>query len=238
MLNFPTYQSFTIEDEIVHHLMLQTAFIQSNGLLYGKMGIAVVFLKYGINCNNLIFIDFAEELKNSICKKINDKTPLDFATGLLGVGWGIEYMIQHLCVNKYSDEVCKDIDHRIMILNMKRIKDFSLESGIDGFLHYILIRLKSAKIRKTSSSFDDIFLKDIYSIIKFMEGKVISSSVKQSFISFIETDLLNYEPDISLFATDIEIKDIEDILAAKLGLAEGLAGKLIKIIEEKKSFQL
>jgi len=43
MQKLSTYRTFTLEEEIIHHLMLQTASIKRNGLLYGKLGIALAF---------------------------------------------------------------------------------------------------------------------------------------------------------------------------------------------------
>jgi len=48
---------------------------------------------------------------------------------------------------------------------------------------------------------------------------------------------LIYNPNLSLFTNnnDIEINNDEDIQTAKLGLVDGLAGKLIKKINIQKS---
>jgi len=226
------YFSFTIEEEITHHLMLQAVFHKRNGLLYGKLGISLAFFEWGCNCNNPIYTDFAKELKNRVYKKIEDQTPIDFATGLSGVGWGLEYIAQKQFTDNISNEIFCAIDQKIMMLNMKRITDFSLENGLEGFLHYILIRIKNSVIRKTANPFDESFLTDIYCKLQSLEEDIISNSLKQAFISYMDTDLLVYNPNVDMFTTNIEIKTIDDILSAKLGLADGLAGRLIRIINE------
>jgi len=232
-----TYQTFTIEEEIIHHLMLQTALIKRNGLLYGKLGISLAFFEWGCNWDNPIYTDFAKELKNSVCKKIEDQTPLDFATGLSGVGWGLEYMALKQLTDNISNEICCTIDQKIMLLNMQRITNFSFETGLEGFLHYILIRIKVSEMRKTPNPFDEDFLTDIYCKLQSLAENIMPSSLEQAFILYMETGLLNYNPDISLFTNNIEIKSIEDIQSAKLGLADGLAGNLLRIINEQKSFK-
>ena len=220
--------------------MLQTVSLKRNGLFFGKLGIAIAFFKCGKYRNNSVFIDYAKEIKDGLPNKIDGNMPLDYATGLSGFGWGVEYMVQHQFVDSESAEVCIDIDQRIMIMNMCRITDLSLESGLEGFLHYILIRIKGAKMRNIPIPFDDVYLKDAYERLQSLPGKDVSknlSSLKQAFISYMDYDSLIYQPDISLFINDIEIKTEEDILSAKLGLSDGLAGKLVRMVYGQKSNQ-
>ena len=226
-------QTFNIEELIIHHLMLQSVFLRKNGLLYGKSGITIAFFECGRFWNNPVYSDYAKELKDSLPNKIEDNLPLDFATGLCGFGWGIEYMIQNHFIESNSAEICEGIDQRIMTLNMRRITDISLESGLEGFLHYILIRLKGEIMRKTHLLFDETYLKDTYDrLLSFPER-----TIKQNFVTFMETGLLTYQPDISLFTNDLEIKNEDDILSAKLGLADGLAGILVRKATNKKTFR-
>jgi len=240
MLKPSTYRTFIIEEEMIHHLMLQTVSIKRNGLFYGKLGIAIAFFEYGKYRHNPIYTDYAKELKDSLPQKIEDNISLDFATGLCGFGWGIEYMVQHQFIDSDSAKVCADIDQRIMTMNMRRMTNLSLENGLEGFLHYILIRIKGAKMRGNPIPFDNVFLKDTYdSLISLnslsVNAENVSNGLKQAFISYMDTGLLFYQPDISLFISDLEIKNEEDILSAKLGLSDGLAGKLVKIVYEQKS---
>jgi len=234
MLKLDAHKTFTIEEEIIQHLMLQTISLKRNGLLYGKLGIVITFFLCGYYWNNPIYTDFAKELKNSLPNKIDNKIPLDFATGLCGFGWGIEYLVQNHFVDDDSDKICTVIDQRIMIMNLKRITDISLKSGLEGFLHYFLIRLKGEKMRGNSQPFDAIYLNDIYDRLQSFP----ESSLKRAFISYMDTGSLTYTPDISLFTNDLHIQNEKDILSAKLGLSDGLAGKLVRMVNEQKSYSL
>ena len=233
MLKPSTYQPFTINEEAIHHLMLHTAPLKRNGLLYGKLGITIAFFEWGNYWHNSIFSDYAIELKNSLPNKIDNNIPLDFAIGLCGFGWGIEYLAQHQFVDSNSTGVCANIDQKIMAMDMRRITDLSLENGLEGFLHYILIRLNGAKIRESSIPFDHIFLKDTYNRLQSLpEEDDLHGlcNLKQIFITYMDTSSLSYKPEISSFINNLAINSESDILSAKLGLTDGLAGKLVKII--------
>lgn len=233
MLKLSTYKTFTIEEDIIHHLMFQTFFHKRNGLFYGKLGIAIVFFELGRYRNNLVYTDYAEDLKNLLPNKINDKMTLDFATGLSGYGWGVEYMVQQQFIDNDNTEICTDIDRNIMLMNIQRLSDLSLEKGLEGFLHYILIRIVGAKIKKIPIPFDKQYLKDTYIRLQSIPDEEISNGLcylKQAFVSYLDTGLLNYRPDISLFINAIELNNEEDIFSAKLGLSNGLAGNLLKIV--------
>lgn len=238
MLKPYTYQTFTIEEDVIHHLMLYAALLKRNGLFYGKIGIAVAFVECGKYWNNPVYFDYAKELKNNLLSNIDYNIPFDFATGLSGFGWGIEYMIQNQFKDSENKEICTNIDQKIMSMNVKRITDLSLENGLEGFLHYILIRLKGSEERKTSIPFDDNFLKDTFYKLQSLKEEEISDCLyclKNMYISFFNTGSLLYKPDVSLFTNDLNIKNEGDIVLAKLGLSDGLAGKLMKMIMNNNS---
>lgn len=227
------YITFTLKEKIIHHLMLKTAFLKKDGLLYGKLGIAIAFFEYGKFSNNPILIDYGDELIDGFLNEIDDRVTRDFATGLCGFGWGIEYMIQRQFVDCDSNEACADIDKKVMAIDIRRMDDLTLETGLEGFIHYILIRLKGAMIQRNNRPFDDIYLRDIYSRLQSLSEDRVSSSLfnlKQIFLSYINNGALDYKLDICTFTNDLRIEDEEEILSSKLGLVDGLAGELIRTI--------
>jgi len=239
MIKLPPNYTFSIEEKTVHHLMLQANSMKRNGLLYGKIGVTIAFFEYGRCRNNLVYTDYAKELNNSLPKKIDSNTPLDFATGLCGFGWGIVYMMQQMFVSSDVNEICADIDQKVMAMDIRRMNDFTLETGLEGFIHYILIRLKNYITVPTFlhvRPFDDAYLKDVYNKLQSLTEETISISLKQAFISYMDTGLLSYNPNILLFASNVELKNEEDILSAKLGLSDGLAGELMKISKTSTNF--
>ncbi|MDR2917345.1 MAG: hypothetical protein LBV74_21335 [Tannerella sp.] len=232
MLKPFTYQPFTIEEEIMHHLMLQSFSLKRNGLLYGKLGIAIAFFEWGRRCNNRVYTDFATELNKDLPARIDERVTCDFATGLCGFGWGVEYMVQQ----RFADcnRICEEIDQRVMAVDIRRMNNFSLESGLEGFLHYILIRLAgTGSQNKNVMPFDDLYLKDTYNRLQSLPEELISNNLhrlKQAFISCMDAGSSDYKPDICSFTNDLELNGKEDILSAKPGLADGLAGKIIRMV--------
>ena len=102
------------------------------------MGIVIFFYHYNRYTDNKIFEDFAGELLDEIFEEINSNTPINFADGLTGIGWGIEYLLQNKFVNADSDEVLTEIDDTIF--RNSHYRPFLLDSGKDLFgygLYYI-----------------------------------------------------------------------------------------------------
>ena len=95
---------------ISNALLLNASFTDNIGLLNGKMGIAIFFFKYGEYTGNKIVTNYAGELIDEIYEDINTNTPLDFADGLTGIGWGIEYLAANRFVDADTDEALAEID--------------------------------------------------------------------------------------------------------------------------------
>lgn len=103
-----------IEDRlrrIANFLLLNASFIDNLGLLNGKMGIAIFFYHYSRYTQNKIFEDYAGELIDEIYEEINVNTPVNFADGLTGIGWGIEYLVKNHFTEGDTDEVLAEIDN-------------------------------------------------------------------------------------------------------------------------------
>ena len=80
------------------------------GLTNGKMGIAIALFRYGRLSGELAYEEVASELLDDVCQNLNYSMPISFNDGLCGIGWGIEYLIQHGYVDADSDEILRDID--------------------------------------------------------------------------------------------------------------------------------
>jgi hypothetical protein len=126
---------------ISNALLLNASFTDNIGLLNGKMGIAIFFFKYGEYSGNKIVTNYAGELIDEIYEDINTNTPLDFADGLTGIGWGIEYLAANRFVDADTDEALAEIDKVVYdsIYNNTGL----LEKGNDlfGYGFYSISRL-------------------------------------------------------------------------------------------------
>ena len=128
------------------------------GLFRGKMGCAIFFYNYAKYIKNSLFSNFADELLDDIFENIQRDTPLNFYDGLSGIGFGIQYLISQKYVEADSD-VLDEFDIRIMEFDPLRMKDYSLESGIEGYAWYILSRLFYSEKNKFDSNYLNKFLK-------------------------------------------------------------------------------
>lgn len=128
------------------------------------MGYVLFFAYYGRMMKNVLYEDLASELLDEILEELHEDWSLSLENGLCGIGWGIEYLIQHDFMEGCTDEILKDIDFRIMEWDPRRIKDLSLRKGIGGILYYVAIRLSSLR-PMTCKPFDSIYLHDLLEAI-------------------------------------------------------------------------
>lgn len=160
-------QPFHKLEQIIHHHLIHSFFKKNLGVNTGKMGTVLLFFHYAHYMNNNLYEEFAEDLLDEICSNINANTAWGICDGLIGIGWGVEYLIHQNYVAGTTDEILLDIDKKIMEKDVRRIEDYSFQSGLEGLSYYVLARLLSP--REKGSPFDTTFLSDI-------ENKCIESS--------------------------------------------------------------
>ena len=152
-----TYHRENKELQIIHHLLLKSPFRSHLGLLKGKMGIALMFFLYGRAKKSDVYSDYASELLDDIWSEIGTNETLFFAEGLCGIGWGIEYLIQHGYVDGDTNEICEDIDRKVEQMDLSEINDFSIEYGLGGILAYINAREQGNILQQKPSPFNEYF---------------------------------------------------------------------------------
>lgn len=128
-------------ERIANHLIIQTSVMDDIGLYYGKMGIVLFFAHYARYTGCSVYEDFADELLGEVIENISDELPINMRTGLCGIGWGIEYLIQNHFMEGDSDEILGELDEKIMERDLRRIKDLSFDTGLEGISCYIRMRL-------------------------------------------------------------------------------------------------
>lgn len=104
---------FTREQRITNALMLHTSGMSEIGFLNGKMGVALYFYYLGRQSGNKIFADFADELIDEVTELLHANTPIDFESGVTGIGWAVEHLIQNGFVDADADDVLEEIDNRV-----------------------------------------------------------------------------------------------------------------------------
>jgi len=127
-------------------LMLHGSFIHNLGLMNGKMGIAIFFYHLSRYTNRKIYDDFAGELVDEIYSEIHNHYPSDFLNGLCGIAWGIEYLIQNHFVEADANEILYDLDKMIFEWDVRKINDYTLETGLEGIARYAIARCSGKKV--------------------------------------------------------------------------------------------
>ena len=140
---------------IANVLLLNASFTDNLGLLNGKMGIAIFFYQYARYTGNKVYEDYAGELIDEIYGEINNSTPVGFANGLMGIGWGIEYLVRNGFVEADTDEALAVIDNAVYRSSLHR--QFLLDNRDDlfGYGFYYVTRLMGRE-------YDDDNLKTLF----------------------------------------------------------------------------
>lgn len=213
---------FTKEEKMLNHLILHANDVPNAiGLLDGKMGIALVLAHYA-RCSRKKNIEHAADfLVENVMNQLTTTVSIDFANGLSGIGWGIEYLIQNNYMKGCGADILQNIDERIMQFDVTRIKDWSLEKGLLGILHYVLYHLQGVN-KSGSTVFDYSYLTSWKSVL---EDKELWYNQLQKGLHK-EVDF--YKPDLRMF-----IKQQSRVDTKKLSLKDGLAGKLELRIQNK-----
>lgn len=229
MMNKP----FLLFDRIQHILLLKSTFLSDFGLLNGKMGVAIAFAHLYRKTLNDVYEDCMEELLDDIIERTYKGLDIDFLSGFSGIGWGIEYLLQNGFVEGNGVDICEDLDCKIMERDPRRITDLSLETGMEGLLHYVLAHLHGAVRQGGALPFDETYLEDLHSSVQSICRYDVCSSLGlliDTYLSWYSNRLvLNYPLDIVCFFHGIQV-DEKHCTEYSLGLRDGLSGIILKQI--------
>jgi hypothetical protein len=110
--------------------------IDNPGLLNGKMGISIFFYHYERYSNNEAHTKYADALIDDVYDNLHTQTSVDFANGLTGIGWGIEYLVKNKFVKADTDEILEEMDQILYNLPI----DIWNNDDLFGIGHYSLSR--------------------------------------------------------------------------------------------------
>jgi len=131
--------------KIVQTLIINGTLTEQPGLFFGKTGIAVFFFHYARVTDNNLFEKYGMDLIDEIQKQITVSFPVQYDTGLAGIGCGIEYLIQNNFIETNDEDILEDFDSRMYRAVMcEPYLDFSLECGLTGWGRYFIYRLRGS----------------------------------------------------------------------------------------------
>ncbi len=133
---------FYTQQHLLSHMLLHSMDNpQQIGLLTGQMGIVLVIEEYSRQWKCPWLEVAADYIYDNIAKRICNMYDIGFSSGLSGIGWGVEYLVQHNFMPGPADEICKEVDTRIMQSDIHRIKDTSATEGMLGLFAYVQSRI-------------------------------------------------------------------------------------------------
>lgn len=224
---------FSKNEKLIHHLMLKSVELKNPGLLDGKMGLSIFFFHYARFADNDVYEELAGDLIDELLENIHQDLPITFASGLSGIAWGVEYLIKNGFVEGKSNEICEELDKKIIIADPRRFEDYSLEIGLMGMIHYVLARLGSAINQQVTIPFDKVYLQDFADALRIaLQKQEVSEADRlfQQLLSYTEREeSVEYTFDICAMFEAPDIKG-ERMYSYPLGLNSGIAGYLLNQI--------
>lgn len=222
---------FTKEQKLMHHLVLHCNDVPSaTGLLKGEMGIVLVLAHYAKVRSNPYIEKVADCLLSKVLDNLTKTEDIGFATGLAGVGWGIEFLIQNGYMKGDSIAICEEIDQRIMSVDIRRMHDKSFETGLKGLLTYLLAHLQGG-IKNGHLAFDDIYINDWTEKLKVLSEGDPEDTTWIEGIRQMDAIVNGRECAIPLTLRPF-VRPMKRCPRKNLGIQEGMAGYIELMLEQ------
>lgn len=229
-----TSQDFTEEQKWIHHLILHSRDITNVGLFHGKLGIGLVLSDYAkcYKCKPIRL--FSELLIEEVLNSLHEKMPLEMASGLCGIGWGIEYLLQNGYMKGDSLDICEVIDKKIITENPFFIEDLSLDTGLEGKLHYILAHIQGTKGKGVPFPPDYLYMLNNKLKNMLEQNDLVKESMRyliSIFMRIIESEQWDYKLDLSYFVNS-PIKPSSEVLDLQNGVAGYVEENYLKKLQK------
>lgn len=228
-------------NRLMEYLTINNVSVMNSGLFHGKIGVVICFCEYARYLNDDIYLDLAGELLAEIFEEINSDIPVNFENGICGIGWGIEYLIQKEYMAGDTDEILEEVDARIMQIDINRIKDFSIETGLGGIASYIIARLTSIdRLIGNYMPFDLCYLENWMRMLPvWLSGEKCQGAVLEIFAKLLNLlhGLPNIHKEFLIFPSFIPLSNLQEIDFTCLGLMPkgldgGIAGMALQIMKQ------
>lgn len=146
---------------VVDHWLWHGLYREDNGLWNGKLGLSLFFYLLSRHTGNRWHAEFADELLDWVCNHLSNRMPIQFADGLCGTGWSIEWLRAEGFIEGDTDEILEEVDRTVMEQDLRRITDTSLKSGLWGIAAYVRCRLDSPRKIEKPQPFDAEYISEL-----------------------------------------------------------------------------
>lgn len=151
---------FTQEQKMLHHLILHSHDVPTAlGLFDGMTGIMLVLAHYARVHKLPVIENVSDFLMEQITGGIAKTDSICLGNGMAGIGWGIEYLIQNGYMKGCGVEITREIDERIMGVDIRRMTDDTMRNGFTGLFHYVTAHVQGA-VLQGRQAFDSRYLDD------------------------------------------------------------------------------
>ena len=167
------------------------------GLLHGKMGLVVFFVHYARYTGDPLFENHAMALMDNIQEQILRQNDMTYASGLAGIGTGIEYLVQNNFLEADTNEVLEDFDQYIFEATVfGDHTDVSLFTGLTGLGRYSLFRIagNDASDNHTGTLGNKIRLTQITDILDRMQSDLREADADDVFRFLYDMNRANIFP--------------------------------------------
>jgi len=154
----------TVLDDILKKIEEQA--VTNQGIMKGKAGILIFLYHYARFSKNEAIEAKADALLDDLLSGIQADTSYGFYNGLCGIGWSIEYLVNHGFLEGDTNEILEDFDKKIMEINPLRIVSINKDYGLGGIVQYLLARFYSIEKEKKPNPFDREYIDSLYKRIK------------------------------------------------------------------------
>lgn len=151
------------------------------GLLNGKAGMAIVNYLAARYTGDEQFREKGLALLNEIADAIDTIQQLDFATGIAGIGWAIEWLAQEqLLTDTNTDEILGDIDDTLYLsVSFGPQCSMSVLTGVAGRLAYFLKR--SAGSHTRLNYIRNLYMQDCVCLLADDMAALLTAHINQGF---------------------------------------------------------
>ncbi|PZP46346.1 MAG: hypothetical protein DI598_12190, partial [Pseudopedobacter saltans] len=126
-------------------------FCENGGLVNGQLGLCINLYEWGRFVNDASIIEKADNLIESIISSLNigsainpQSVSMGFSHGLLGMGWGIEYLAQRAFVENNTNDILLDLDERSFLRRFTgNDANLSFQDNFLGVGYYYTKRLQN-----------------------------------------------------------------------------------------------
>ena len=215
-------KKFSLYQKALHYLVLHSYDdVIPLGLKDGKSGISLV-LAHIAKVNQLPELSqVSNDLFSYVIRNLDNNMSYEFDSGLSGIGWCIEYLIQEGYAQGDSADICTEIDDKIMEYDLFRIAHNNSDAKFRGLLHYIYAHVQGAN-KSQITVFDRDYMSNLLNILE----RKCKCNLFWSHDVDLSNKLLDGSTNVYKFSLTPFINPHLKITFNKLGLYDGLAGFL------------